>query len=77
MSNLYIAYEAALGSTGGPITSSLDMYTEGLEEQLLLLLDEDQDIFERGPEYPSLVTSTGELIASAHNYNVNIMHLTL
>ena len=73
-SNLYIDYEAGAGSTGPPIKSISDMYAEDLEEQLLRLLEEDQEIIEGIPEYPSPATSAGELIASAHNCNVNIMH---
>ena len=76
-SNLCIDYEAATSFTGAPFTSILDMYAEGLEEQLLLLLDEDQDIFEGATEYPLLATSPGELVTYGHNYNVNIMHLSL
>ena len=74
LSNLYIDHETAAGSTALPITSISDMYAEELEEQLLLLLDEDQAIIEGTPEYPSLTTSAGEFVASANNYNVNIMH---
>ena len=76
-SNLCIDYEAATSFTGAPFTSISDTYAEGLEEQLLLLLDEDQDIFEGAPEYPSLAASSGELVTSGHNYNVDIMHVTL
>ena len=50
------------------------MYAEELEEQLLLLLGEDQAIIEGTPEYPSPAKSAGEFVASANNYNVNIMH---
>ena len=52
------------------------MDADDLEQQLLLLLDEeDHEIIEGGPAYfPAAATSTGELVASAHNYNVNRMH---
>ena len=50
------------------------MYTEGLEEKLLLILSEDEDIFEGAPEYPLLAISPGGLVTYGHNYNVNIMH---
>ena len=66
--------KAAEGSTDAPVESVCDNYAEELEEQLLLLLDEDQAIIEGTPEYPSLTTSAGEFVASANNYNVNIMY---
>ena len=50
------------------------MYAEELEQQLLLFLDKDQEIIEGTPEYPSAMTSAGQLVARAHNYNVNIVH---
>ena len=73
-SNLCIDYEDATSFRGAPFTSISDMYAEGLEEQLLLLLNEDENIFEGALEYPLLATSVGELVTYGHNYNVNIMH---
>ena len=47
----------------------MDMYAEDREQQQLLL-DEDHEIIEGSREYPLLTISAGELVASAHNYNV-------
>ena len=62
-----------VGSTGPPITSISNMYAEDLEQQLLLL-DEDHEITVVSPQIPPSTISTGELIVSTHNYNVNIIH---
>ena len=49
------------------------MYANDLEQQLLLLLDADHEITEGSSEYPPTILA-GELVAFAHNDNVNIEH---
>ena len=47
------------------------MYADDLQQQLLILLEEDHEMMERGPAYfPAAATLADELIASGHNYNV-------
>ena len=50
------------------------MYANDLEQQLLLLLDADHEIIEGSSKYPPSTILAGELVAFAHNDNVNIEH---